>query len=314
MRILIVCRWHNNHAAGFIMEQVESLQSLGNEVRYCTANQGGIKGYMNLYTQLRHDIKSWHPDVIHAHYGICGLVANLASHLSFANYHVPVVTTYPGSDINSSLVRLLSILCIRLSAYNLFMSQHQMAKVARWLKKKHNCILRYGIQANLFVPMDKGECRRRMNLDENAQLVLFSSKFTRAVKDPELAKKSCQLANVQLLELTGGYTKQEMVWLMNAVDVALVTSKSEGSPQFTKEVMACGTPIVSVDVGDVAEQVKGVDGCYIASSRSPQELAELLQKALKYGRTNGHEKIIANHLDNTQVAQRLMDIYRTIVK
>lgn len=316
MKILIVCRWHKDHAAGFIMEQVETLRSLGNEVHYCTANQGGLKGYTRLYVQLRHEMLFWHPDVIHAHYGICGLVACLASRKT------QVVTTYPGSDINDKRIRPISRLCMRLSAYNIFMSKRQIAKVQDLAFPGKTMILRYGIMLDLFQPMDKLEARKlfRAAKPEDAtwsnsdKLVLFSSKFTRAVKDPELAKMTCQLANVQLLELTGGYTKQEMVWLMNAVDVALVTSKSEGSPQFTKEVMACGTPIVSVDVGDVAEQVEGVDGCYIASSRSPQELAELLQKALKYGRTNGHEKIIANHLDNAQVAQKLIQIYQELLK
>ena len=116
-----------------------------------------------------------------------------------------------------------------------------------------------------------------------------------------------------MLPLTGGYTKEEMVCLMNAMDVALVTSKSEGSPQFTKEVMACGTPIVSVDVGDVAEQVEGLDGCYISKTRDAAELAGLLEKALDFGKTKGHQHIKDMHLDNVRVAERLIDVYESIL-
>ena len=121
-------------------------------------------------------------------------------------------------------------------------------------------------------------------------------------------------SGVELLPLTGGYTKEEMVSLMNAVDAAIVTSKSEGSPQFTKEVMSCGCPIVSVDVGDVAEQVEGLEGCYVAQSRDPEELSLLLEKAINYGKTKGHQHIIDMQLDNEQVAERLVNIYRKIIK
>jgi glycosyltransferase involved in cell wall biosynthesis len=308
MKILVVCRWHGDHAAAFIMEQVDALRSLGHDVQYVTAKKGGIGGYVELYRNLRKAIREVQPDIMHAHYGICGLIANLATR------RVPVVVTYPGSDINDKRIRPISIMAMRLSKYNLFMSKRQIAKVQRYAKPEKTEIVRYGILSDLFVEQDKMKARKAMKLDADKKYVLFSSKFTRMDKDPDLAKAAVALVdNAELLPLTGGYTKEEMVSLMNAVDAAIVTSKSEGSPQFTKEVMACGCPIVSVDVGDVAEQVEGLDGCYIAKTREPEELAELLKKAIAFGKTKGHQHIKDMRLDNVQVAERLVEIYKKVI-
>ena len=307
MKILVVCRWHGDHAAAFIMEQVDALRSLGHDVQYVTAKKGGIGGYVELYRNLKKAIREIQPDIVHAHYGICGLIANLQR-------QVPVVVTYPGSDINDKRIRPISVMSMRLSKYNLFMSKWQIAKVQRYAKPEKTEIVRYGILSDLFVVQDKTKARKAMGLDADKKYVLFSSKFTRKDKDPELAKAAVALVdNAELLPLTGGYTKEEMVSLMNAVDAAIVTSKSEGSPQFTKEVMACCCPIVSVDVGDVAEQVEGLDGCYIAKTREPEELAELLNKAIAYGKTKGHQHILDMRLDNVQVAERLVEIYKKVI-
>ena len=317
MKILVVCRWHGDHAAAFIMEQVDALRELGHELQYVTATKGGVLGYFELYRALKKSIRSEQPDIIHAHYGICGLVANLQR-------KVPVVTTYPGSDINDKRIRPISVMAMQLSKYNIFMSKRQIAKVQQYALPERTEIVRYGIKSNLFVEQAKGTARKAMNLEQDKKYVLFSSKFTRLGKDPELAKKTVGIVDkkrreagksgVELLPLTGGYTKEEMVSLMNAVDAALVTSKSEGSPQFTKEVMSCGCPIVSVDVGDVAEQVEGLDGCYVAQSREPEELAALLEKAIDYGKTKGHQHIIDMQLDNEQVARRIIKIYEEILR
>jgi len=315
MKILVVCRWHGTHAAAFIMEQVESLRALGHDVKYCTAYKGGISGYMELYKNIRKNVATWQPDIIHAHYGICGFIACLSAG------KVPVVTTYPGSDINDKKIRPISRMAMRMSAYNIFMGKRQIAKVQDLAKPEKTTILRYGIMLNLFQPMDKLDARKlfrkakpnEVDWSDDDKLVLFSSKFTRLAKDPELAQQVCLLAGAKLLPLTGGYTKEEMVWLMNAVDAALVTSKSEGSPQFTKEVMACGTPIVSVDVGDVAEQVEGLDGCYISNTREASELAELLTKAMAFGKTSGHQHITNMGLRDEQVATNLIKIYLKFV-
>lgn len=314
MKILVVCRWHGDHAAAFIMEQVDALRLLGHDVQYVTAKKGGIGGYVELYRNLRKAIREVQPDIVHAHYGICGLIAN-------SQRKVPVVVTYPGSDINDKKIRPISVMAMRLSKYNLFMSKRQIAKVQRYAKPEKTEIVRYGILSDLFVEQDKAKARKAMGLEADKKYVLFSSKFTRLGKDPQLAMDAIARLNdgndgndVILLELTGGYTKEEMVSLMNAVDAAIVTSKSEGSPQFTKEVMACGCPIVSVDVGDVAEQVEGLDGCYISKTREPEELADLLMKAIAFGRTKGHQHIMDMRLDNVQVAERLIEIYLQIIK
>jgi glycosyltransferase involved in cell wall biosynthesis len=102
---------------------------------------------------------------------------------------------------------------------------------------------------------------------------------------------------------------------MCAADAFLLTSFMEGSPQVIKEAMACGCPIVSVDVGDVRERMAGVEGCYVANTRKPEELAGLLRKALSFeGRTKGRDKTIADGIDNQQVAKQLIEIYERVLR
>ena len=120
--------------------------------------------------------------------------------------------------------------------------------------------------------------------------------------------------NVELLELKG-YSRDEVTLLMCAADVFFMTSYTEGSPQVIKEAMTCGCPIVSVDVGDVKERVDDITGCYVVKTCEPKELADLLRKAMAFdGKTEGREKVIADGLDNKQIAEKLMRIYSHILK
>ena len=123
-----------------------------------------------------------------------------------------------------------------------------------------------------------------------------------------------QKQEVQLIELKG-YTRDQVNAFMYTCDALLMTSKTEGSPQVVKEAMACGCPIVSVDVGDVAERTEGVEGCYVVSSRNPKAIADALKKAIAFEkRTKGHDRIIEAKLTNEQVAKQIIKIYVSILK
>lgn len=159
------------------------------------------------------------------------------------------------------------------------------------------------------------EARKALGWSADEKKVLFTSAFDNSVKDPELAKAAVSLlGGVELVELNG-YSRSEVNRLMCAVDCLLMTSKTEGSPQVIKEAMACGCPIVSVDVGDVAERTEGVSGCFVLKSREPRDIAEALKKAIAFeGKTNGREKILEYGLTNELVAKKIIKIYGDIIK
>lgn len=310
MRILVVASYNKGRFAPFVIEQADALRELGCEIVFFGLQGKGMKGYLKNIPALKKIIREEQPDVIHAHYGLSGLVANLQR-------LVPVVTTYHGSDINEKKARRFSKLAMRFSAWNIFVSRRTM-EIAR--PKRKYTLLPCGIELSDLQLTGKSEARRRMRLDDGKKFILFASAFDNAVKNASLAKEVVTLLqkdqgdNVALLELKG-YTRDEVTLLMCAADVLLMTSLTEGSPQVIKEALACGCPIVSVDVGDVRERMEGVEGCFVASSRNSEELAELLQKAFGFqDKTQGREKIIADGLDNHQVAERLMGIYNTITK
>lgn len=325
MKILIVGNNKPGHFAPFVEEQARALQLQGCEVVFFGVQGKGIMGYLRCLPTLMRAIKQHQPDLIHAHYGLSGLLANLQR-------IVPVVTTYHGSDINKPNVLRFSKIAMRLSAHNIFVSQRNVTlalspnSLITYRLKKRYTLLPCGVN----IPKPWGELQTQWvgqltlnqwvqeKLNARVKHVLFAGAFNNAVKDPELAKDAInELASegvkVELIELKG-FNRDQVNALMYNCDTLLMTSKTEGSPQVIKEAMACGCPIVSVDVGDVAERVSGVEGCYVVSSREPAAIAEALQQALAFsGKTNGSQRILEMGLSNTQIAERLMAIYESIV-
>ena len=307
MRVLIVSRYkkqYSTHVLPFVAEQFISLKDAGGEAELFLL-QGN---YFKQLKSLRCKIREFKPDVIHAHYGLSCLVANLATR------RVPVVSTYHGSDINVKSVRRFSKIAIRLSAWNIFVSKRNLA-LAGAIEGKKVSLIPCGVALSEEQKMTRAEARKALGWSATDKKVLFTSAFDNAVKDPELAKASVALLDgVELIELKG-YNRQQVNTLMCACDSLLMTSKTEGSPQVIKEAMACGCPIVSVDVGDVAERTEGVNGCYVVPTREAKDIADALEKAIAFdGKTNGREKILEYGLTNQQVARKIIEIYKQIIK
>ena len=306
MRILIVASNNKGRFAPFIVEQAEALKKLGLELDYFGLQGKGLKGYLDNLPSLKRKIEECRPDVIHAHYGLSGLLANLQR-------RVPVVTTYHGSDINDRKALRFSKIALRLSAWNVFVSRKTL-EIAK--PKKKYLLLPCGIDLTDLQLTEKAEARQRMKLCADKKYVLFAGAFDNAVKNAPLAQEAVTLLKddrVELLELKG-YSRDEVTLLMCGTDAFLMTSYMEGSPQVIKEAMACGCPIVSVDVGDLKERVGEVEGCFVADTRNPEELADLLRKAFAFGiKTDGRKKIVADGLDNRLVAEKLLEIYNQVM-
>ena len=340
MKILVIASDKGGKFAPFIEEQMAAIQARGMELLRYGITGKGIIGYLRELPALRRAIRQYRPNLIHAHYGLSGLLANLQR-------RVPVVTTYHGSDINVPKILRFSKIAMRLSARNIFVSKRS-ASIALGLCATSNDLndfkdlndLKEGatekntlLPCGVNIPLPWSELQHQQvgqltlnqwvhsKLDKEIKYVLFAGAFDNTVKDPELAHQVIEIANnttcaageIELIELKG-YTRNQVTALMYNCPALLMTSKTEGSPQVVKEAMACGCPIVSVDVGDVAERTSGVEGCYVVTSREPKDIAEALQKALAFnGRTNGRERIMEIRLSNEQVAKQLESIYKNVL-
>lgn len=302
MKILILCSKNSGRIAPFITDQVEALQKAGVVCEYFTVEGKGVKGYLRNFIPMMRKIREFQPDIIHAHYGLSGLLANLQR-------KVPVVTTYHGSDINNPKVLRYSKVSIILSAWNIFVS-HRNIQLAG-VKRKFS-LIPCGVDTDIFRPIERKQVREKLDLSESDHIVLFAGAFDNPVKNPELAKEAlAKVPDARLMEMKG-YSRVQVAELMNAADVCLMTSHSEGSPQFIKEAMACGCPIVSVDVGDVAEILEGVEGCRIADKNAKDVALKIEQVLIENKRTNGYKKIKNSGYEATVVAEKIQNVYQNI--
>ena len=103
---------------------------------------------------------------------------------------------------------------------------------------------------------------------------------------------------------------------LNSVDVLVVPSLMEGSPNVVKEAMACNCPVVATPMGDVAWLFGDEPGYYLAGFE-PEDVAAKISQALAFskaqGRTQGRKRLIALGLDSTTIAKRLTDVYADVL-
>lgn len=287
-----------------VNEQIEALVQEGIQIDIFGISKKGFFGYLVENLRLRKKIKAFRPDLIHAHYGLSGLCANLQR-------HIPVVTTYHGSDIHTGgWVLKSSRLAMQLSAYNIFVG-NKLFEMSGYNHENY-MILPCGIDLNVIESIPREEAMKKTKF--NKPFVLFAGAYDRPVKNVELAKKAMEsIPNTELVELDG-YNRDEVTALMNATSCLLMTSFNEGSPMVIKEAMACGTPIVTVDVGDVKNVIGETLGCYIADYDAT-DVANKVQKAMAFkGKTNGRIRIEEIGLSNERIAKKLIQLYYKLIE
>ena len=116
MKILEVSRYKNNfadHQLPFVTEQGEALRDVGCEVDYFL-----IKGnYLKAVKALKAKIREFRPDIVHAHFGLSAITAELQS-------IVPVVTTFHNVETLNWHVNLMSSLMSLRAKHVIYVAQH----------------------------------------------------------------------------------------------------------------------------------------------------------------------------------------------
>jgi teichuronic acid biosynthesis glycosyltransferase TuaC len=112
----------------------------------------------------------------------------------------------------------------------------------------------------------------------------------------------------EVLELWNRSREEVPLW-MNAADICVLTSISEGSPQFIKESLACNRPVIATDVGDISEVFQDVDNAIIVNFEAPS-VQTAIRKLLPEGQSNGRSKM--THFDHLQTARKIIAVYKSL--
>jgi glycosyltransferase involved in cell wall biosynthesis len=99
---------------------------------------------------------------------------------------------------------------------------------------------------------------------------------------------------------------------MNAVDVGVLTSDAEGNPVAVREALACETPVVSVDVGNVRDVLAGLPGCAIAD-RAAAPLGDAIVAALASDRSPVL-RARAQETSGEVVARDVLELYERVLR
>lgn len=306
--------------APFISAQGESLQNMGLSVDYFPLVGKGIKGYLKNALLIRKEVKKNKYSLIHAHYTMSGW----SSVLAFSK--IPVVLSLMGSDayghyiapnkieFSSRYLIFLTYLIQPFVKAIICKSKHIESFV--FLKKK-SFILPNGILLNKFTSFSSS-FHEELNLSREKRYILFLGNTSNVRKNFKLLENAFNLLNRPNVELLTPYPikHEEVVRYLNTVDVIVVPSLMEGSPNIVKEAMACNCPVIATNVGDV-EWLFGDEPGHFLTNFDPADVAEKIKNAIDFvhqnGRTNGRERIIRLGLDSETVAKKIINVYHNVL-
>jgi len=324
MRVLVVTNmWprEDRPAYGsFVRAQVDALRALGLDMQvHVIAGDRGAGAYAGDIPVLRREVRRRRPDLVHAHYGLSGWTA--------AWQPAPLVVSFCGDDLlgtpaagggltpRSRLAVGMSRWAATRSAAIICKSAGLAAALPRERDRRRAHVIPNGVDPARFHPGDRAASRDRLGLDHGEELVLFPHDPRQALQkrfalaEAAMAELRLRRPGARLLQVSG-VPPGQMPDYYRAADCLLLTSRSEGSPNVVKEALACGLPVVSVDVGDVRRWVERASGGLIAADE-PRELAGALDVVLSSGDPVDPAPLLAE-LDQAVVAARVAEVYASV--
>lgn len=257
----------------FVRDQVEALKRLPDvEIELFAFKGGGIKQYLAAAKTLRKRYRGQHFDVIHAHFGLTGLVT-----LSLTG--TPKVLTLHGSDLSHPRSRLLTTLALPFIDLPAAVSTELAKKIPLKRVRRRSTVLPCGIDTERFRPINRSEARSHLSLEPAGRYLLFPADPKRAEKRYDRAANLAQKLDAELLSL-GNIDPELVPFYINAVNAVIVTSEREGFGLACLESLACNVPVISTDVGIATELLNKIDGCAALPFSEEQQWLDLLKTHL----------------------------------
>lgn len=317
MKVLFVASGNNNegNVDNLTTAQGISLIKAGLGLDYFPVIGRGLIGYWKAAMHLRGFLKVKKYDIVHAHFGWCGIVALIARRKE------KVVVSFMGDDLLGSYKNGHYTLLSKCVAYvNKFLAKYFYDYNVVKSKNLHSeiqnlknvSVVPNGVNFDVFFPMEKELARKNLGITGKNKIILFAANSDRPEKNYALAKKAfekLQRKDVDLLVIYG-ISQENLNLYYNAADVILLTSVHEGSPNVIKEALVCNRPIVTTKVGDVEEHLKNISGCYITNN-NPEEIASCLNKAMDYLEIEARNKV--DYLKAENIARKIIGIYNTVL-
>jgi glycosyltransferase involved in cell wall biosynthesis len=290
----------------FVQEQIDDLRALGIDVSVLfVEGMESRTNYVRAVPRLRDEVRRTRVDLVHAHYGLTGALAVLQR-------RAPVVTTFHGSDSSGRIPWQRTVSwCVARASTPIFVSRQLAASLGRG----DGIVIPAAVDLQVFRPVDPGAARRALGWQNDGPVALLPGSRRDPAKGAELFDEAVERARQALPGLRAvsleGIARSDVALTMNAVDVTVMTSLSEGSPVTLKESLACSTPVVSVPVGDVEELLDGLPACEVVP-RSAQAIADALVRSVAAGRASElREKVLP--FGRSETARAVVDVYRSVL-
>jgi len=242
-------------------------------------------------------------DAIDAHYFFPdGVAAALLARW----FHLPLVITARGSDINQiahhPVARRAIVWAAGVADRIITVSRAlRDGVVALGADAGRTVVLRNGVDATRFRPVDRDAARSRYQVDGSRKTVVAVGRLHPLKGFDLVIDAIATLPGVQLLiagsggerdallaraaehgvsdrvRLIGQQSHDDLAALYSCADVLVLASSHEGWPNVLLEAMACGTPVVATDVGGTAEIVMAPEAGLIIEQRTANAIAAALQ-------------------------------------
>ncbi len=197
-----------------------------------------------------------------------------------------------------------------------------------------------GFDASLFAPAPKEEARSRLGLPQQKVIILnvanlvpqkgqsyLLESFSMVLKSrkdlvlvfvgggelaSDLRSRATKLGVGQSVAFAGPRPHQEIPTWINACDLFVLPSVSEGSPTVIPEAMACGKPVVATEVGGVQDLIKAGETGLMVHAKDAEALAESIRGAIE--RPWNSQAIRAHALSYSwdALAEKIVRVYEEV--
>lgn len=224
---------------------------------------------------------------------------------------------------------------------------------SRWLKEQAQASLLsrfpiyhipHGIDTGTYQPIDPVLCRRALDIPDNKRVIMFASTHLKDFRKggdlllqslqvlPDSLKKEILLvtlgasgetikSEVGVPTLSLGYLKNDRLKSIafSAADLFIFPTRADNLPLVLQESIACGTPVVSFEIGGVPDLVRpGITG-YLAPAENIKAFAQSIVQLLEDNQlrqkmsTNCRQIAVEEYALELQ-AQRYIDVYKECLK